>query len=94
MKSTDDDVLLNGLRLLMTIVAPNVSDSAQIGKVIAEQGEQEVIIQLIKIVKEGPSISFTQFNHEITLISINLLRAFIQHSNQTKKKIMSIDQRT
>jgi hypothetical protein len=96
MKSTDDDVLLNGLRLLMTIVAPTVTEAATNGKWIAEENSdssENVIKQLIKILKEGPSISFTSFNNEITLLVLNLLRAFISHSNSTKRKLMDTGQR-
>ena len=44
---------------------------------------------MIKLIKEGPGISFCTFDKQVYFMAICLLRAFLQHSSSTKTLIMS-----
>lgn len=63
LETTDDDIMLNNLRLLMTLVNPKGEDAMQVSKDIGGQDDCALLLRLIRIVKEGPNISYCAFNN-------------------------------
>ena len=100
LNSKDKDVVLNNLRLIMTLIKKPRSGDATIGKKLADEkgkhGEDLILVQrLIKLVKYGPQttsfhypIPFCRFPNQINYLAINIIRAFIQYNGKTKSIIM------
>lgn len=89
LETTDDDIMLNNLRLLMTLVNPKGEDAMQVSKDIGGQDDCALLLRLIRIVKEGPNITYCSFNNQVKLMLFSLLRVFCQHFSKTKDLIMS-----
>lgn len=92
--SKDEDILMNILKLIMTLIAKNKNETSLIGRVLAEEenveyGKNALIKRLILLIKYGPNIPHCFFSKQVTFISISLLRAFLQHSSAVKTLIMS-----
>ena len=82
-------MLLNCLRLTMTLITQKKQEQSQIGRTLAEDGDHRIIRRLIELVQEGPAINFCSFSQQVYFMLISILRAFILHSQQTKKLIMN-----
>lgn len=89
LNSKDEEILLNDLRLIMTLIASKVGEQNLIGRRLAEENDNQITKRLIKLIKEGPSINFCKFDKQVYFMAISLLRAFLQHSSDTKSLIMS-----
>ena len=90
LNSKDEDILLNSLRLIMTLIASSkVGEPNLIGRQLAEENDNQITKRLIKLIKEGPGINFCVFDKQVYFMAISLLRAFLQHSSNTKTLIMS-----
>lgn len=55
-----------------------------IGRQLAEDSENWIIKRLIVMTKKGPDINYCHFSIKVLKSCIYLLRAFIQHSTNTK----------
>ena len=78
LNSKDEEILVNCLRLIMTLIAANKSGELnQLGRVFADNSNNLIIRRLIQLIKEGPAINFCQFSKQVTYMSITLLRSFI-----------------
>ena len=93
LETTDDDIMLNNLRLLMTLVNPKGESSSELAKEIGGQDDCAIIYRLIRIVKEGPDISYCSFNNQVKMMLFSLLRVFCQLHTKTKDIIMSDKQK-
>jgi len=83
LNSKDEDILLNNLRLIMTLItSQNVGEPNEIGKKLAEENDNKMTSQFIKLIKEGPGIFFCMFDKQVYFMAITLLRAFIQNSDK------------
>ena len=51
MESKDEDVLLNSLRLVLTLIATSDGDTAKIGTIIAEKNDFLILKRLIMLIK-------------------------------------------
>ena len=94
LNSKDEDVVVNVLKLMMTLIAKNRNETNQIGRTLAEEeysgfGPSAVIKRLLLLVKKGPNISHCKFSKMTTFLAISLLRALIQHSSHVKPLIVS-----
>jgi hypothetical protein len=89
MNSKDEDILINCLRLIMTLIAQKAGETNQIGRTLAEENGNQLIKKLISLIKEGPNINYCHFTKQVYFMCISLLRAFIQHSVSTKQLIMN-----
>lgn len=78
--STDDEVLLNTLRLLMTNVKPKADDAVQHVKSLIEDGS--LVHKIIYMIKNGPGIWYTEFKPEIIFLLISLLRIFLNSTSE------------
>ena len=78
LKSTDDEILLNTLRLLMTNVKPKDDNAKQHMKALID--DEETFPRMLYMLKQGPGIYYTEFNVQIKFMIIQLLRIFITHS--------------
>ena len=92
--SKDEDILVNMLKLVMTLIAKNRKESSTIGRTLAEDenmhyGANSILKRLIKLVKLGPDIPHCSFSRSVTFMAVGLLRAFIQHSSATKALMMT-----
>jgi hypothetical protein len=47
LNSKDEDILLNNLRLIMTLITQKKQEMSQIGRTLAEEGEYRIIRRLI-----------------------------------------------
>ena len=47
LNSKDEDILLNNLRLIMTLITQKKQETSQIGRTLAEEGEYRIIRRLI-----------------------------------------------
>jgi len=59
--SKDEDILINILKLIMTLIAKNKNETSLIGRVLAdeeyaEMGHHALIKSLIQLIKKGPNI--------------------------------------
>ena len=89
MDSTNEDILMNALRLIMTLIASKKGETNMIGRQLAEDSDNKIIKRLIALIKQGPDINYCQFSKQVLFMSISLLRAFIQHSVTTKALFMN-----
>ena len=87
--SKDEDILLNNLRLIMTLITQKKQETSQIGRMLSEEGKCRIIVRLIRLIKYGPEIFFCKFGKETYLMAISLLRAFMLYSPVTKRLIMT-----
>jgi hypothetical protein len=92
--SKDEDILINILKLIMTLIAKNKNEISLIGRFLADQenaefGSHALIKRLIILIKYGPDIPHCFFSKQVTFLSISLLRAFLQHSSAVKTLIMA-----
>ena len=51
LESKDEEILLNILKLIMTLITQKPSETSQIGRTLAEENENSIIRKIIKIVK-------------------------------------------
>jgi len=58
LESKDEDILLNNLRLIMTLITQKKSEFSHIGKTLAEDSDYKIIRRLIVLIKEGLGINF------------------------------------
>jgi hypothetical protein len=89
MDSTNEDILMNALRLIMTLIASKKGETNMIGRQLADDSENKIIKRLIALIKQGPDINYCHFSNQVLFMSISLLRAFIQHSANTKILFMN-----
>ena len=82
LQSTDDDILLNTLRLLMTNVKPKADDAVQHVKSFIE--DRTMVGRIIYMIKNGPGIWYTDFNPQILFLLISLLRIFLGSTLEPK----------
>lgn len=88
MESKNEDVLLNTLRLVMTLIATSDGDTAKIGTFIAEENDNEILKRLILLIKQGPDINFCDFTPQVLFYAVTLLRAFISHTPEKVKDLI------
>ena len=89
MDSKDEEILMNALRLVMTLIASKKGETNMIGRQLAEDSDNKIIKRLIGLIKQGPEINYCHFSNQVLFMSISLLRAFIQHSTSTKSLFMN-----
>ena len=77
MNSKDEDILVNCLRLIMTLIAQKAGETNQIGRTLAEENGNQLLKKLISLIKEGPNINYCHFSKQVYFMCISLLRAFI-----------------
>jgi hypothetical protein len=89
LESKDEDVLLNTLKLVMTLITKKAGDTTQIGRDLADANDQKILHELIHLVNEETGIPYTHFSNQVYFMLFSLLRAFIQHSPNTRNLIMA-----
>jgi len=77
LNAKDEDILLNTLRLIMTLIAQKQGDTSMIGRTLAEESDNKIIKRLIQLIKEGPNINYCFFTKQVNFMCVSLLRAFI-----------------
>jgi hypothetical protein len=82
LNSKDEDILVNMLKLVMSLIAKNRTETSQIGRTLAEEenieyGANAILKRLIRLVKRGPDIPYCSFSKSVSFMAISLLRAFI-----------------
>jgi hypothetical protein len=80
--SKDEDIVINILKLIMTLIAKNKNETSLIGRVLADEeygnmGQHALIKALIYLIKKGPNIPHCFFSKQVTFIAVSLLRAFL-----------------
>lgn len=76
--------MINTLKLILALIKQDKSETSMIGKEIGEQKQYALVRQLIKIVKQGPSINYCSFDNKVNYFAISLLRAFLGYCSKTK----------
>ena len=89
LNNKDEDIFLNCLRLIMTLITKKQGETTQVGRQLAEEKDNILLKRLIQIVNEETGIAYTHFSKQCMFMTISLLRAFIQHSSSTKPLIMA-----
>lgn len=51
MDSTNEDILMNALRLIMTLIASKKGETNMIGRQLAEDSDNKIIKRLIALIK-------------------------------------------
>lgn len=77
LESKDEDVVVNTLKLIMTLITKKPGDTTQMGRDLAEKKDYDILKRLISLVNEGTSIKFTHFSNQVYFMAFSLLRAFI-----------------
>lgn len=77
LESKDEDVVLNTLKLIMTLITKKQGESTQIGRDIAEKKDNFILKRLIKLINHGTNIKYTYFSNQVYFMTLSLLRAFI-----------------
>ena len=73
--STDDEILVNTLKLLMTNVKPKAEDAIQHAKTLID--DSNLTYRIKYMIKHGPGIWYTHFSPQIIFLLISLLRIFL-----------------
>lgn len=88
LKNKDENIVINILRLIMNLITQTDSES-NLGRLITEANDYEIVLQLIKMIKFGPNIKHCFFSKQVIYMTISLLRSFIPFSTNVKPIIMN-----
>lgn len=61
LRSKDENIMINNLKLIMTLINQTGSES-NLGRQIGEANDNEIIYQLVKLIKFGPNIKHCFFS--------------------------------
>ena len=63
--SKDYDILENCLKLIINLISKKQGDTNQIGRTLAEEKENALLLKLINLVKEDTGIRFCHFPKQV-----------------------------
>ena len=68
--SKDEDIMLNCLRLIMTLINKKKGDTSQIGRTLGEEKDYAMIRRLIHLVKDETGINYTHYCKDVYYYAI------------------------
>ena len=87
LENKDDEIILNTMRLIMTLIKKNTGDEAARGKYMVDFNDFSLIYRIKNLIMFGTQINGTNFSKNTIFMALSLLRAFIGHS---KKDVIGI----